>query len=303
MAFTKKRIDVSFTLFPNVDLNGAVTTPNYFDSTGGNTVELTGYRVSASIIKAGGIASQGQLQLRIYGMSLSLMNQLSTLGKTPIQVARNIITVSAGDDNGVSLVFKGTIYSAVQDFSAAPEVAFDVTASSLLYQAVQTIPPTSYKGTVDAALILQGLATQMGMSFENNGVSVIWENVYFPGSALTQAKDVIAAADIEWNQGDNGVLAIWPKGGYRNLPVPLLSASTGMIGYPYPSGNGLLGVRSIFNPQINFGARVQVDSIIKPAVGLWFVTSLAHDLESEIPNGAWFTSIVATPPGYGLLPT
>jgi hypothetical protein len=39
------------------------------------------------------------------------------------------------------------------------------------------------------------------------------------------------------------------------------------VAYPYPSGQGLLGVKTAFNPQINFGAQVEVKSSIKPANG------------------------------------
>ncbi len=138
----------------------------------------------------------------------------------------------------------------------------------------------------------------MGLSFENNGVSVIFPKAYYWGSALSQVRDVINDAGIEWNQGDNGVLAIWPKGGSRGGAVPLISKDTGLIGFPYPSGNGLLGLRTIFNPQINFGAKINVDSTITPAKGIWTVCSLMHDLESETPNGAWFSALVGTPPGY-----
>lgn len=298
MAYTQKRIEVTFTLSPNQDATGAISTQPTFEGSDKNSVTLTGYRVSASIVKAGGIASQGQLQLRVYGMSLALMNQLSTLGKTPIYVGKNIISVSAGDETGVSLVFQGTISQGITDLSGAPESCFSVSAFSLLYQAVQTIPATSFQGSVDAALILQGLATQMGLSFENNGVSVILNNPYFYGSALSQVRDCIQAAGIEWNQGDNGILAIWPQGGSRGGAIPLISPATGLIGYPYPSGNGLLGLRCEFNPQINFGAKIQVESSIKPAVGIWQICSLVHDIESETPGGAWFTSLVGTPPGY-----
>src|SRR6185295_1510125 len=219
MSFAKKRIDVTFTLAPIKDEAGnKIISQPTFAGGSSNSVTLSGYRVSASIVKAGGIASQGQLQLRIYGMSLDLMNQLSTLGKTPIYVAgpqRNLISVSAGDDSGTGLVFQGTISQAYTDLGGAPDAMFTVDAFSLLYQAVQAIPPTSFKGATDAAIILQGLATQMGLSFENNGVSVMLQNPYFHGSALSQAQDCIRAAGIEWNQGDNGILAIWPKGGAR----------------------------------------------------------------------------------------
>jgi len=301
MSFTRKIITVTFQLAATVDISGNVTSQPTFSGTDKNKVILEGYRVSANIIKAGGLYSQGALQLRIYGMSLDLMNQLSTLGKTPIYVEgpqRNFITVSAGDESGVGLIFQGTINQAYTNLGAAPEAFFSVNAFSLLYEAVLTVPATSYKGSISAATVLQGLAVQMGKNFENNGVDVILRNPYYSGSALSQVRDCIKEAGIEWNNGDNGILAIWPKGGSRAGTIPLISAETGLIGYPYPSGSGFLGLHTVFNPQINFGGRIQVQSTITPANGIWTVQNLIHDVEAEIPDGNWTTALILTPPGY-----
>ena len=286
MAFTQKRINVTFTL-----ASGS------FAGSTANTVTLTGYRVSAHVVKAGG-ASQGECQLRIYGMGLSLMNQLSTLGRTPVIVGKNTVSVSAGDDvNGVGVAFVGTISQAYTDLGGAPDAIFHVSAYAGLYQAVQAIPPTSIKGSADAAVIMSSLATQMSLDFENNGVSVMLANPYFPGSARTQAEAVARAANIEWII-DNGKLAIWPKSGSRGGVIPLISPETGLVGYPFPSGQGLLGLRTLFNPTISFGAKIQVQSSITLACGTWTVCHIDHDLESETPNGAWFTMLQGAPPGY-----
>lgn len=298
MALTRKAIEVTFKLSPVTDAAGSTTAQPVFAGSNANEVTLRGLRISCNIHKAGG-ASQGEAQVKLYGMSLTLMNQLSTLGRTPVIIGKNEISISAGDDaNGLALIFKGTIAQAYTDLGGAPEGIFQVSAYSLLYQAVQSLPPTSFKGGVGVALVLQNLATQMGMSFENNGVVTQLSNPYFEGSAKSQAEAAVRAAGIEWNACDNGILAIWPKGGSRGGSVPLISAATGMVGYPYPSGQGLLGVKTAFNPDINFGAKVEVDSIIKPAVGLWTVCSVDHDIEAEFPGGQWFSSVLGTPPGY-----
>ena len=38
--------------------------------------------------------------------------------------------------------------------------------------------------------------------------------------------------------------------------------------------------------------KIQIDSIIKPASGIWRVSKLSHSLEAQVPNGDWFTDIV-----------
>lgn len=300
MAFTQKEIVVTFVLSALRDVAGNVTGQPTFNGVD-NTVTLEGYRVSATIIKAGGLYSQGSLELRIYGMSLDLMNQLSTLGKTPIYVEgnqRNLITVSAGDENGIGLVFQGSISQAYTDLASAPEGVFVVSAFSLLYEAVLTIPATSFRGTIEAATVIQGLATQMGKNFENNGVTTVLRNPYFRGSALMQLQDCIREAGIEWNNGDNGTIAIWPKGGSRGGFIPLISPNTGLIGFPYPSGQGFMGLNVVFSPNINFGCRIEVQNTITPANGIWTVQNLIHDIESQVPHGNWASALTVTPPGY-----
>ena len=286
MAFTKKKISVTFTL-----------DSGSFAGSTANTVTLDGYRVSAHITEAGW-PSQDECQLRIYGMGLSLMNQLSLMGKTPVFIGRNTVSVAAGDDvNGMGLVYIGTVTAAHTDLSGAPDAIFHVVAHAGAYQAVQAIPPSSFKGSADAAVILSGLAKHMGLNFENNGVSVMLANPYFYGSARSQVDACARAANIECIISKQ-TLAIWPKSGSRGGVIPLISPETGLVGYPFPSGQSLLGLRTLFNPAISFGAKIQVQSSITPACGTWTVCHIDHDLESETPNGAWFTTLTATPPGY-----
>ena len=272
-----------------------------FSFNGSNSVSLTGYRMSAHIIKSGG-ASQGELQLAIYGLNLSIMNQLSTLGRTPVIIGvgagANTITLMAGDANGLSVAFTGNISQAYTDLSGAPDAIFNISAFAGLGQALQTINPSSYPGPVDVAVVMSGLATQMGLIFENNGVSVILPaGSYFSGSARTQAEDAANTAHIEWVI-ENGKLAIWPKNGSRGGLIPIISKDNGLIGYPYPSGQGLVGLKCLYSPTILFGSRIQIVSDIEPASGIWTICGVEAELECQVPNGKWESHLTGTPPGY-----
>lgn len=260
-----------------------------FGDGGFDTVEFTGLRSSATISKAGGV-SMSQLQLRVQGMSLSDMNALSTLGKPLVDGRNNTVTIVAGsDDAGEGVVFTGTISEAWVDMADAPNGVFTVNAFTGLLDALKPIPASSFQGQADAATVLAGLATQMGVAFENNGVQVQLANPYFPGTALAQVKACAKAANIEYVL-DGAVLAIWPKGGARGGAIPLLSPTTGLVGYPQHTENGIR-LTTLFNPSITFGGQVQVESALTPAAGTWTVFSLAHELEAETPGGAWFTHL------------
>jgi hypothetical protein len=289
-SFARRKIDVSFLLqrtIPLGDVGSSIGEPTFVE--GGNRLTLSGHRTSVTIKKAGGMA-MCQMQLRIYGLTLSIMNQLSTLGRVPMAQRRTYVSVSAGDDtNGMGVVFQGSVQAAWADFKGSPEVAFYVVAASGMDAELAVAPPSSYRGSASVAVIMSSLAAQMGIAFENNGVDTVLANPYFPGTLRAQVRACAAAAGIE-QVIDNDTLIIWPSGGHRGGSVPLISADTGMVGYPAFTSNGISFV-TVFNPSINFGALVEVKSLLPQANGRWRVFNLVHDLEAETPGGAWFTSL------------
>lgn len=287
MAFTQKKLDTTFTLG-----QGA------FGNSGFNTQKLSGLRASAVITKAGG-PSMGTLAMQIYGMELPTMNQLSTLGLLWVLQRRNTIVLEAGDDQSKATVFQGTITSAWADMTTPGDVPFRVEAHTGLIESVQDAEPSSYTGPTDVSTIMSSLATTMGLSFENSGVSVILASPYFYGSPRNQAKACAEAGNFNWII-DNGRLAIWPRGAARGGKAPLISADTGMIGFPAYTSKGI-SVSTVFNPAIGYGNKIEVQSQQEPASGEWIVYSLDYDLDTLTPNGNWKTTIGATRPEFGIV--
>lgn len=271
-----------------------------FGTQGQNQLDLSGLRTSADVIYAGGLGA-GTLDLAIYGMTLSHMNQLSTLGLVYTQIRRNSITLEAGDDeNGMATVFQGTILNAWPDMNGMPNVPFRVSAQVQMVNAIKPSKTISIKGGADVATILSGLATQMDAKFENNGVSVKLQNVYYSGTAFEQAQQIVQHAGIEWNGAQNGTLAIWNPGQKRGGTSILLSKDTGMVGYPTATSNGI-AVRCLWNPSIGLGTtiKVQTSLALNSGTGEFTVYGLDHHLDAYTPNGRWFSNIKAAPPGMG----
>ena len=100
-----------------------------FGEDGFDTVKLSGQlRVSAQVNISNG-PNMSRLDLRVFGMNLSNMNKLSTLGpvKNIYEQRNNEVDVEVGNTDDVpSLVFSGTIMNAYIDFSGMPEVNFYV---------------------------------------------------------------------------------------------------------------------------------------------------------------------------------
>jgi hypothetical protein len=270
-------------------------------------------RISATINKAGGV-SMNTASIKVYGLTLDQMNQLSQL-KQPILSGRyNIITLSAGDtDGGMSTAFTGGITESWPNMEGAPEVFLDIRAQTSVIDALRPVPPSSYSGPTDIAVIIGGLATQMGLGFVNNGVKCILPSPYYPGTARDQAIAAAQAANcnIIWDDGsapmqsgaDNPTvpsgtsagsglpkIIIYPKGGTIGGQIPLISPDTGMVGYPTVTSQGII-VQSVYNPSLAFGGSFRCKSSLTVANGTWGIFNLTHDLESELPGGKWFTRV------------
>lgn len=278
-----------------------------FGSSTANQITLEGYRAVVDIDKAGGMM-MGTLRAQIYGVSQSDMNSCVTFPYQPQKLGQgatirfNTIQVFAIDGGQETLVFTGNIVNAWGNYQAQPDVFLSVQAQSTFAAQLTPVAPTSYNGAIDVATAMSQLASQMGLNFENNGVTgKILQNQYLPNTALEQAKTLAQAAGI-WLYIDNGVLAITPANAPRNYPIPLIDATTGMVSYPTFDGFGI-NFQILFNPSVVFGGSVQISSTSQtpslkvPINKTWIVSSLRLRLESEKPGGAWFMSIRGTQSG------
>jgi hypothetical protein len=283
VSFARRHIDLQFQLGQGS-----------FSGAGQNTVDVTGLRCSASIIKAGGWTNS-TLELRVWGLSLSVMNDLSTLGKPLPAIRNNVVTVKPrSEDSGATVAFTGVIQQAWADMQSIPESVFVVQATSGMFEQLRPLPPTSYNGVADVGDVMAGIANQMGLNFTNSGVDEQVSHPYLSGTGVQQVRQLASAARIEWII-ENNTLAIWPTGASRDPasnPI-LVSADTGMVGFPSWTAQGLM-VKTLYNPEISYGAAIKIESDITPANGLWSPFKIDHNLESEVTEGSWFSMIEAS---------
>lgn len=222
------------------------------------------------------------------------MDNLSTLGMIINIGTRNTVTIEAGDNvNGFATVYIGQIVNCWGAYENVPEVPFHIESQTVVGDQVIPASPTTVPGSADAATILSGLAQQMALRFENNGVSVKLSNAYYYGSPWDQAQQVARDAGIGMVR-ENGVLAIWPQNGSRGGAIPQVDPSHGLIGYPTYVANGI-EIRTVFNPSITLGGQISVESTLKEASKTWRVFALNHSLDSLLPNGLWESRIACSP--------
>jgi hypothetical protein len=295
MAFVQRLIDFSITV------KSSRTAPA---SAQGQTVKLSRARASVKIVKSGSVGNTASAS--IWGLKRSFMNQLATLGMRYNALPFNPIVIEAGDEkNGMYTVFAGNIQDAWADYNTPADVPLRLTTQIGGEAAVLPATPTSFAGGVDVNVLMKSIADKAGYLFETsvpNGTMIA--DPYHSGSARSQMKKVADAANVNWTLDDGsptnntrGVLAIWPRTGSRPGAPVRVSAETGMIGYPAFTPQGIV-VKSLFNPAVRFGGVIEVESTIKPACGKWAVISLDHDLNTQVPNGQWFTTMSCCDPTF-----
>lgn len=274
-----KQLRVTFILAPE-NSNGV------FPGTKSNTLILTGLRTIANLQTVPGVPTHADV--RIYGMRQEDMNALTTIFFNAGQnVVFNNLIVEANGGNGWNQVFSGMITEAQPEYGGIPAAFFNVQAIVGYRHQITPVPPTSFKGTVAASVVMSGLAANMGLAFENDGVVAQLSNPYFPGTYMDQLNRVCQATGSQYViAGDT--LAVYPQGNSRATPpVLVLSPSSGLIGYPTLEKFGIV-TTSFFNPGLVAGGRLKVvDSEVPNANGLWSPFMVDHQLEAYAPGGSW----------------
>ncbi|GCD74245.1 hypothetical protein NBRC3299_0537 [Acetobacter pasteurianus NBRC 3299] len=284
-------VEVTFRL-----LNGVFGTADGVD-----TVTLSGLQVQADIAQAPYPTGE-TAQIRITGMPPDLMNRLSLSAPDPASQSASevLLMVPDGTSGAQALVFQGGVTLAYADYSAAPDVAFVVQAFSTVLPNALPAAPTGFKGAVPLAQVLARIAALAGLTFENNGLNTVLHDPYFHGTPGQQISQCLNTQFFQAALG-RGRLAAWPAttGGanttLKTSAAIQVSASTGLVGYPTWSAGGV-ALSMLFNPRISYGSVLALQSQYQPGgggTGLWQVLQLRHSLSAQMPDGPWFTHVVA----------
>ncbi len=269
-----------------------------FPGTSSNTLTLTGYRASAVI--QGAALYPNALDLTIYGMRETDMNAVTILwsASKPTEVqTRALVTLEASPDGSAwTQVFEGQFVQAQPDYRQVPYACLRAQAITGNGLQLESVPPTSYRGATSIAQVAQFLASQMGFALENNGVTGNLSSPYYPGTYMDQFRQLCEHANLDFYFDGNATLAICPKNKPRQgKTVPVFSPSSGLRGFPTIQQYGI-HVETLFTPALSLGGEIQIQgSIVPSANGAWLPKMVRHELESLMPDGAWFTSMDCYP--------
>lgn len=258
----------------------------------GNSYMISDLAMTAKIDKSGP-PSFGKATMEIYGLPLEIMEQLSTLNMHPMFVRRNYLNIFAGDDvDGFHEVYKGTITKASADFNGAPDIKFSIESQMGFFGSVTAQGENVVSGSQPVANFIKAQATKAGLTFENQGVTASVKNAVFSGSPIEQARQAANQVGAELVI-DDGKAYLIKNGASRKGNVPILSAETGLLGYPVMAQNGI-ELKAIFNPDFRFAGLIEIKSQVPKVSGQWRIIKLSHSLSSNLPNGgAWESKMTA----------
>jgi hypothetical protein len=255
------------------------------------TINLEGLRCQAIINNPGGTNAFGNLQLKVWGMTLEQMNEYSKAGSNLVAGVNYFVTVMAGNEGSpLTQVFSGHIVNSYIDFSNIPEVSFVCVASSGYLEKITSAPPNSYQGAQNAEDIIGALTTQLGSnwSFKNNNAHAIITNQYLSGSLIDQIKTVAKAAAFPFKI-ENNTVYIWSNDGNVDNVIVDVSPQNGLVGYPVYWAQGFY-IKTEFNQLISNGRKINLTSSIPKANGLWDAHVITHEISTLIPDGPWFSN-------------
>lgn len=275
-------------------INLVFTSPNKIP------ILLENIKCMATITNPGGYSAFGQLQIKIFGMTLDHMNTYSSTGANLVAIQNHSITVFAGNEGGAMIqVFSGTLISSFIDTSHQPEISFVCSAIAGYYNKGNPSASNSYKGAQNAEDIIKSLVSNMGApwAFYNpNGAHAVVQNQYVYGSIIDQICTVARAARLPIKIENNAV-TIWPNDGVVDNVIIDISPETGLIGYPSYWEAGFI-VKSEFNATVTNGRMVNLTSGIPKANGKFPIIQSTHELATLTPDGPWFTISKLAPPPY-----
>lgn len=276
--YSLKDIRVSITL----DKNGA-----------NNQYVFQGFATNVAISKTGGV-DFATAQVEIYGLSLPVMAQLTTLAFKPLNRRWNLIEIAAGEaGTDMPIVFRGCVTVAYADLNGSSPV-LKIEAQVGAYSILEPASTVSIQGGQDAAAFIESQSKQAGFEFQNNGVQGTISDMTIYGDPITKIRSTANAVGADVIFDDDKTILV-PPGGVRRAEggVPVVSAESGMIGYPTFTDQGIQ-CRSFFRPELHVAAAVQVQSIVPHATGVWKIQQLTHTLSAHNPYSAvWETAFQA----------
>lgn len=283
--FKKKIIKVTLTLGGKEE--------SFLSDSSMNQVSYTGLRISCSINYGNG-SPMPTANIRIFGLAMDKINKLVRIKWNTEQSLLDHVKIEAGNiGEELKVAYQGSITFAYPEMGGAPDIALTIESQSAMLERSKPMPSKAFEEGAKVQDIIELICKDMGYLFENNGVDKVAGDTALEGTDIAKITALCRNHDLDLAI-EQGLVAIMNKNSPRNLPVPLITPKTGLIGYPTPTMQGV-SFSCLYNPLIRYKGAVEVsESMIERCNGKWFVFGARSLLEANIPNGLWQTDVNAT---------
>ena len=256
---------------------------------GNNTKIVDNLTINATISKTLNNNFTQEASIIIYGMNKSDIAALSTLGYAPLIYEANQIEVYAQYEGmAPALAFTGYIVKAYAEF-ANPNRPMYFDCQATYQQAINNAQAFNSIGTVSTADAFNTLATGLGYSFQNNGVSGQLNNLILTGSPIAQLQQLAKQTDTMCVV-DNNTVKIAPNGQALSNEILDINSESGLLSYPVIDIWGVR-FRMRYNPVLQLGQYIHLSTSvpIPKATGQWFVYDMQSSLNNRHEN--WYTDV------------
>lgn len=258
----------------------------------GQVYEIKDFAVKASI-EVAGLPSLDNASIRIYGLSLELMQQISFIQYKNLSASDYVVNLYAIEDDNKKLAFTGNIVNAFPVFLNAPDVFFNIEAISNYASSLTLKNPLSFQGSVKIQDIAKSIVKTMDKSFTNNGVDITDDDVYLDGSPVGNLNTLSTSYNYDTVLDKNSI-TITPKGQPIEGTLTVIDCNDNLVnGYIENSQDGIY-FATIYNSTFQLQGKIRVlNSYNSVTNGDWVITGITHSLTSRI-NGEWFSNIKAS---------
>lgn len=283
MTYQKRRLKFQFKLS-----SGA------FDENGNDTLTIDNIKASVNVGGYGGVSGT-VLNAEVYGLGLERMAMLSFKGIQYERTIQNMMKVWANDE----LIFTGSIGSCYTDLGRMPDAPLIIQATSTGYD--QSVPVKDFhvQGDAKVADIISSIAKIIGyQAVIGDSVNDVEADPFYTGNYIEQITACARAHNLNWDFR-NGTIYVWKEGDTIDKTVPLVSAKSGLIGYPIFNGWGVT-ITTMFSSLLVRGRNLQLQTDLPNASGLYGINNSQYILSTWQEGGPWFTQCGLTMYPYGL---
>ena len=282
----KARVTVSVT---RADAQGAQTALTY---------QFVEHRMRINISLGG--AQFGDAMVEIYGMPLQAMNQIARIWLESLRPV-NTDTLAIDVWNGKDFIplFKGVITWSAVDASAMPEAKLVIEANDTFALMNVAASPYSNAGPVNLQAAVTTIAAQAGFAVDwaESAPNFIETDLRVTGSPYDQIRTLLNAhPELSYFTRLQRLVVRKANAPFVADPIRV-AADTGMQSFPVYSTSGLQ-LSTVFNDRIIPGASLDVETqfdFVNRTV--WVANVISHQLEPNMPGGAWTSGVACIASG------